>query len=224
MIGKKILKKISLIVLVFFVLMIIYILGNRVNVVANEGKENINKITDDTVITKDNIYQILDFLQIEYTECEMLDIKEDINKYTVKELKNAIDKINNNASEIILEENINYQTEDIYSDEIITKKDKVINKQLSRTSQQDGYVVDFYVNVQYNKTKKKYTKTTGQGADVDGEIPLLEFKIGSKSLTSSCTANSVNLKGKVKVNIYIGVGGIGLLKIKENEIKVNYNW
>ena len=62
------------------------------------------------------------------------------------------------------------------------------------------------------------------GVDIDGNTPLLEYKIGESSLTSSCTSDIVTLKGKVKVDIYIGVGGIGLLKIKENTIKVEYHW
>jgi hypothetical protein len=208
--------------LIIFV--IAYISIVKINSKADDIEKNQN-FSDDTIVTKDNVIEVLNSLNIKHVEVEKTDSDMELQKYTVGELKSVINRINNSPKEIVLEDDINEKTILTEpSQDIQIKKDSIINKKLTRESKKDGYTLEFYVDAKYNKTKKKYIETTGQGVDIDGYTPLLEYKIGSSSLFSSCTSSTVTLKGKVKINVYIGVAGMGLVKIRENEIKVTYHW
>ena len=111
--------------------------------------------SDDTVVTEDNILDILDSLRVKHGELEKADGNLVMRDYTVKDLKKALQKVELGNSE---KENTLNNYVDIGGPEdlqdIQMRKDSIINKKLSQNEAHDGYELEYSVNVKYNKTKK----------------------------------------------------------------------
>ena len=211
-------KKYVVCIISLLMMIMLFVFSN-----SSKAAETKEKFTDDTIITKENIFEVLEELQVEYETIEKNDDLY-VEEYTMKDLKNALQQNDFCKYECIEDEE--YMTLNSEENEVgfSTKKDSFINKRLTKTSKKDGYELEYFVDVKYNKTKKKYVEITNYGVDVDGNTPLLTYKIGKTSLSSSCTPDMVTLKGSVNVEVYIGVGGLGLLKIRQYTIKSTYHW
>jgi hypothetical protein len=145
--------------------------------------------------------------------------------YTVKDLKKALQKVELGNSE---KENTLNNYVDIGGPENIQdiqmRKDSIINKKLSQNEAHDGYELEYSVNVKYNKTKKQYVETTGQDVGIDSDLFPIVYKIGKKSLSSSCTSSKVTLNANVTVKAYVGAGDIGLVEVASQKIKSKVYW
>lgn len=217
------LKAVSLILIM---VLTILSLGN-VNTNAISTKQK-TLFDDNTIVTEDNINEILDSLNIKHGQLEKnTSAKKSQKNYTVCELKKALKKMDRTSSS--KEKNVYLKVKNLNCDSYVyagikAKKDKIINKTISRTEAHDGYNLDYYVYVKYNKTKKKFIETTGQGVDIDSDLLPIVYKIAKKSTSSSCTSNKVTMKAKITVNAYIGLGNVGLIKVASQKMTVNMYW
>lgn len=195
-----------------------------------DGSDNDQSFSDDTIVTEDNILEILDFLNIEHGGIEYVD-GANVAEYTVGDLKQALGRINfsndlnpTEVKESIQDQSISFQKLDDGDDEVDRGKDKIKNKTLTRSEKHDGYELEYSVSVKYNSTKKTFVETTGQDVSVDSNSLIFTYKISKKHLSSSCTKSKTTLKGSFKVNTYVGVGDLSLVKIASQKMKTTQNW
>ena len=195
-----------------------------------DGSDNDQSFSDDTIVTEDNILEILDFLNIEHGGIEYVD---GVNaaEYTVGELKEALGRINfsNDLNPTEVKENtynlsISFQELDDGVDEVDRGKDKIKNKTLTRSFPHDDYEIEYSVDVKWNSTKKAFIETTGQDVDVDSDGLIFSYKISSKNLSSSCTKDQVTLKAKFKLKTYLGIGDHGLIEIASQKVESTVYW
>ena len=191
-------------------------------IICSKASNSKQVYNDDTVITEDNILDVLDMLQVEHGEIQKTDESLKEGKITVKQLKEAISQVE--LGEITKEITLEKKEHEEIGGSIPSKKDKIENKKLTQSEKHDSYVLDYSVNVKINKTKKKYIETTGQNVELDSDISLITYKLGKKSLSSSCTDKKVTLKADIKVKVYIGIGNIGLIEISSQKIKSTLYW
>jgi len=86
----------------------------------------------------------------------------------------------------------------------------------------DSYTVEYEVAGQY--ADGKWTGASSATATVDSNFILYTYKIASKELKLSYTSSTITLKAKVVVDIYVGVGDYGLVKIGSQTINSTVNW
>ena len=195
-----------------------------------DGSDKDQSFSDDTIVTEDNILEILDFLNIEHGEIEYVDgvnAAED----TVGELKEALGRINfsndlnpTEVKESIHNQSISFQELDDGEDEVDRGKDKIKTKTLTQTYTTSDYEMEYKVDVKWNSTKKCFVETTGQDISVDSDCLIFTYKIAKKDLSSSWTKDKVTLKANYTLKTYIGVGDFGLLEIASQKMKDTVYW
>ncbi len=183
------------------------------------------KFNDSTIVTEKNIIQILDYLNVPHGELVKSKTASLSKNYTVKDLKKSLRKISNKASITTSGESSVSLTDSNYiSIDAAKKKHNYINKTYSRSQAHDGYDLDYYVHVKYDKTAKKFVETTGQGVGIDSELVPIIYKISKKSCSSSCTSTKITLKANVTVKYYVGIGKFGLVAIGSQNVKSTQYW
>lgn len=166
-------------------------------------------ISNNTIITRDNITEVLAYLGIEENAFEENETLEGKN-YTVGEVRDLIEQERNNKVSIV---------EDYIEDSMLRAKG---TKNLSTISYLDSYHVIVKVAATYNG--KKWTSAGAPSASVSQEGIGTTSKIAKNNLKVTCYPSKIVLSGSVTVDTYIGVGKVGVVKINSNKITFSRTW
>lgn len=166
-------------------------------------------ISNNTIITRDNITEVLAYLGIEENAFEENEALEGKN-YTVGEVRDLIERERNNKVSIV---------EDYIEDSMLRAKG---TKNLSTISYLDSYHVIVKVAAAYNG--KKWTSAGAPSASVSQEGIGTTSKIAKNNLKATCYPSKIVLSGSVTVDTYIGVGKVGVVKINSNKITFSRTW
>jgi len=166
-------------------------------------------ISNDTIITSDNIIDVLTYLGMEESAFEENRTLEG-RSYTVGEVRDLIEREKNNKVNIV---------KDYMQDSMLRAKG---TKNLSAISYLDSYHVIVKVAATYNG--KKWTSAGAPSASVSQEGVGTTSKIAKNNLKATCYSSKIVLSGSVTVDTYIGVGKVGVVKINSNKITFNRTW
>lgn len=172
------------------------------------------EITDETVITDDNIQDVLSHLGLGGSSFVAAPNVTGVN--TVGDLKNAINKASaslaGNHVAVIAgqkeEPNVTRATG---------------TKTMTQTFDVDAYTIDVTVSAGYSG--KSWTSANGVSASVDSDQALITYKIADNQLSATSSATVVKVSGYVKVQAYVGVGDVGLVKVgdpQKNTLTANF--
>lgn len=169
------------------------------NIVANKSE-----IQSDTIITKDNIYDVLDYAGLDSSSFKQNDVNGSTTLKTAGELKDAIEQAKNETATVT-----NKTTKDnsiISSNKITLKSTRSGSKKIStETSISDAYTLTYSVSGQY--TGSEWTGVSNPDVDVDTDIDgVISYKIAPDAyLDASFDADTITLESYVTVNKYVAI-------------------
>lgn len=175
------------------------------------------RISSNTVISKDNIREVCDYLGLDDAEIISEDTTiSDIT--TVGELETIISEVKTSMSSTI-----NHKTSTEINDNRKERTSRASSaKTLSRSFDNDGYIFKVSVAVKYSN--KKFVSVGSPKVSVSGPAGPVVYKYYNDTLKSSCTSSKVTVSGNVKVNSYVGVANVGLVKIGTQTSTIRCNW
>lgn len=169
---------------------------------------SINAINTNTIITKDNIAQVLQYLDLP-SDSIIKNTNSGYDSMTVGELQDLITTVSNQADTKPKENrSISKKTNMLYSS-LRTASEG--SKSLSTSFDVDSYSIDLSVTGKYSGSH--WTGVGGMSVDVDSSQFVITYKIASKDLTGTYTSSRIKVSGDVYVDAYVGVGDVGLIKI-----------
>lgn len=178
-------------------------------------------ITNNTKVTKENVYQVLDYLGVGHNKIITNSSgNNSYRTYTVGELKELIIKSNEEMSYKKFDNN-SLGSKSIISKSISANAKKG-TKALSRVCDVSSYCLTFSCTGSYSE--KKWTGASGASCSVTSTSFGTVAKITSEDLSLDWDSKYIVLEGTVKVNLYVGIGGIGLIKTGSNKVEVKYSW
>lgn len=185
--------------------------------------ETKSSISSDTIITENNISEVLEYLGIDSSNFIKNEVSEK-SVQTVGELEQAILEAKQMLSTVNINNNAKINTNNIFdiNSAVEIKSSGSGSIVLSSSTKVDSYTLYFDVTGQYKDGK--WTNATSASVSVDSNFLLYTFKIDSKKLTLSHTPDKITLKSEVTVFVYVGVGDLGLVKISEQTTKGTHNW
>ena len=196
-------------------------------------------LSSETIITQDNIYEVLKYLNID-SENFIADSTVSSNIYTVGDLEKSIKEVQKLPKQetVTLTENIsinemkemstNGTIPDINFESSKPNAEPLARgpkgtKILEDLTQLGSYKLLFRVTGQFDNRRwtgvgsiNAIPKSTGYGTT---------HKISSlKNLSATYTSSAITLKGSVVVDIYVGIGKAGLLKTGSQTVKPTIHW
>lgn len=210
MINKKILSTIGIVLV-----MVIANVTVGQTVYAAELSSKTTKINPRTVITKNNIDEVLEYVGIDPSTFIKTDVDNNSNVTTVGELQatmkteKELDKKQPKTINIEQTKNVDLKNN--------------IKPKISRMASSSKYLehivhvgtafdVTFFLTGSYNNSG--WTNASGFGASVDTDHLGVVYKVApNPDLRATVTASSIYYSGYVTINKYIGVGNIGLAPI-----------
>lgn len=160
-------------------------------------------ITNDTIITKDNIEEVIEYLGLDKNSF-ISDETVSGNTYTVGEVYNLIQKLK--ACEI-------NKSEDGAEDSLLRATG---TKNLSHISYLDSYHVIIKVAAKYSG--KQWKSAGAPKVSISQQQPGTTSKVGSNKLVATCDSSKIVLSGSVTIDTYLGIGKLGAVKINSNKI------
>ena len=183
-------------------------------------------ITDSTVITMENIDDVLSYLGLS-SDCFSEGVTTVNSVTTVGELKEVIEAVEeNNSAE-------NNRVNNVYSQNSLLDTTTTSTSLMSARSTSksmiltdshdvDSYIIDLSVTAQYSGSK--WTGVGGISVDLDSDQLFITYKIASKSLSATYTSSCITVSGTVSVTAYVGIGDLGLIKVGSNTNKLRSNF
>lgn len=181
-----------------------------------------NGITSDTIITEDNIYEILEYLGIDSSKFEKTKVT-GAHVNTVGELKNSIDQVKNLPSVVNVIDQGTIIKDSKSNDFNIQALSPVSVRLLYRMSL-DSYEVEFTTSATYYG--RQWTAASSPFAEADSDVLFYVYKVTDQDLEVSITYDKelVVMQGTIAVKIYIGVGSSGLIEIGRQVINPFLTW
>ena len=147
--------------------------------------ESNKQFSEETVITTENVYDVLSYLDIDENNLEV-NQEASYATVTVGELKEAIDSAKKYQKEV--------------------EKDSTINIEDISSSPQS-------TRATYSKTLKHWTNASASNASVDSDFVIYTYKLSGQSNKTTCTSSCITLKCSGNLDTYVGVGNVGIVKI-----------
>lgn len=188
------------------------ILGSSISSTSVFAADNTiySAISSDTIITNDNLKEVLDYVGID-EEDFIADSSISNGATTVRELENAI-------AQAKIVSPLKGTTQKC------TDKSRASGtKSMTMTFDNDAYTIDVTVSASYSG--KTWTSANGVSASVDSGQLVITYKISSQNLSATCTSSVIKASGTVYVQAYVGVGNLGLIKVgdpQSNQIRANF--
>jgi|GEM_PF-1112944 len=182
-----------------------------------------NPISMDTIITEDNIYEVVEYLGLDVSTIKDVDGNTNSDIKTVRELKDAIDlaneqlKNNINAREEVKTGNLVMERNwSMKSDSILTTAPEKGVQMLYYILDCDGYQLEYSAAGNYRSSywsgsgeavyhSPNWTGVGSCNVDIDSSSTLPNYKIDSKSLKATYSAFVIELTGTVEVGGYIPI-------------------
>ncbi len=181
------------------------------------------KLSSDTIITEDNINEVLEYVGIDPTSF----IKTDENQLgvkTVKELEQALAQAKTMPQKITAEiiEPIN-NTNSVDENNYVTNSLSGSVTCLYRLNC-DSYTVDFTCAAHYEGYY--WTSVSNPNATADTDSLVYVFKVEDPDLVATIDSSRkiAVMEGTIRVDHYVGVAGYGLVKIGYQVINGIYSW
>lgn len=175
-----------------------------------------SSISSDTIITEDNIYEILEYLGIDSSNF----VKEDTvtGVSTVGELEKFISQ----AKE--LPGTVNYTLDSTNSPEDIKDYRLAASGTVALFSDYESgsYTVTYGCSGQYSNGK--WTGVSATTISIDTDQEALVYKIASPQLSATYTSTTITMKAKYTVETYVSVLGLGLVKTGTQAIDATIKW
>lgn len=176
-----------------------------------------NPISSDTVITEDNIYNVLKYLNIDLSNFKKTDVNGS-TIHTVGDLQNAIVNTNNSQKNTVSDtslttNNINYLT---------TAYTINGTKMLYRYLNCDSYTVEYSAAGQYS-----WDQWTGVGSaniSANSNSDTIAVKIESKNVSANWYPDHIAYSASAVIDIYAGIDNIGLILINKNSVSSTQQW
>ncbi len=177
-------------------------------------------ISSDTIITEDNIYDVLEFLDLDSEDFIATDF-EGPSVTTVGELEAAIEEAKTQPSEITCIANkisVGNESNSIYD----TKGLGETTVKLSYTVDCGSYTVEFSADGTY--FQDEWVDADNPDAETDTNNLIYVYKITKDDLELSFDPNYIFLEGNIYVTQYLGVGGQGIIKVGGQHINSFGYW
>ncbi|MDF2987050.1 MAG: hypothetical protein K0R50_2560 [Eubacterium sp.] len=180
-----------------------------------QAKES--SISSDTIITEDNIYEVLEYLGIDSSIFVKADTVTGVS--TVGELEKSISQAKN------LPRTVNYTLDSTNTPED-TKDYRLAASGtvgLSSDYEGDSYTVTYGCSGQFSNDK--WTGVTGTTISIDTDHEVFVYKIApGPQLSATYTSTTITMKAKYTVEIYVSVFGMGLVKTGTQNIDATIKW
>jgi len=181
------------------------------------------RISSDTIITEDNINEVLEYIGIDPTSF----IKTDENQFgvkTVEELEQALAQAKTMPKEITAEiiepiNNINSVGENNYVTNLLSGSVTCLYR-----LDCDSYTVDFTCAASYQGYY--WTSVSNPNATADTDSLTYVFKVEDPDLVAIINSSRkiILMEGTIRVDHYVGVAGYGLIKIGYQVINSINSW
>ncbi|AGB17876.1 hypothetical protein [Thermoanaerobacterium thermosaccharolyticum] len=221
-----------LVVVLFSVSTFSYVFASEIS--SNEKAIN---ISSNTIITENNILEVCKYLGIDAKNFKKMKVTGK-NVYTVGELEKVISQAKTQVSiinlpEVTLSKN---NTSSSITDSSISKTNilsvntafPTYSKMLYYTYNGDGYSLTYSILGYYSYYGISWTPYwTGVGASsvsVDTDSLLIVYKVTPINMQGTYNSDYITLKAEVRLDMYVGVSNIGLVKINSNTITSTTNW
>jgi hypothetical protein len=193
-----------------------------VSIIPIHAQERGSLISHNTVITEDNIYEVLEYLGIDASNFVRTDAKKASTIFTVKDLEKAIKEFDEQPSEF---KEIKYflGNETDFDGEKYASMRSSGTVMLYSTSDFDGFTLEYSVSGQYDDDC--WTGSGGAWVDIDSPNIIIVRKIDSKNLNVTLHSNNtiLRLTAEVEVGVYLGIGA-GFIKIGSQDVYSIVNW
>ena len=168
--------------------------------------ESNKQFSEETVITTENVYDVLSYLDIDENNLEV-NQEASYATVTVGELKEAIDSAKKYQKEVEKDSTINI--EDISSSPQSTRA--TYSKTLSSALVVGSATITFNAVGYYSG--KHWTNASASNASVDSDFVIYTYKLSGQSNKTTCTSSCITLKCSGNLDTYVGVGNVGIVKI-----------
>jgi len=180
-----------------------------------QAKES--SISSETIITEDNIYEVLEYLGIDSSNFIKTDTSTTGVK-TVGELETAISQAEK------LPSNVNYtlQSTSISNDSFAAASGSG-TVALYSDYESGSYTVTYGCSGQYSNGKWTGVSATSISVDSDQEVVTYKIASGPK-LSATYTSTTITMKAKYTVETWTSVFGLGLVKTATQNIDATIKW
>lgn len=186
--------------------------------------------SDDTIVTSNNIIDVLDWLGVEHGSLEAESFDETHNQnYTVGDLKAALQTIttgqnsacycySDNDNEEVINNKANLTESNILPQPALASSTTKAKK-LSITTHHDGYNLIHIANVKYKG--KHFVSVSSSDINIDSDLLPLVYKISKeRNISASCTSSKVTQHFDIDISCYVGVK-YGIVKITTSRHRGN---
>jgi len=181
-------------------------------------------ISPNTVITKDNMNEVLKYLGIDSSNFIQTDESKNSKIETVKDLENAIQQCKKQPSVInSTYSETNVSSVSANSNSAMATANAVGTVMMYLTTNCDGYTLTYSVAGQYSGAK--WTGCGGAWVSIDSLDVIFVRKVDSVSFNITLTDNNNNLcmKAAVNVGLYIGLK-YGIVKVSSQTVNTTANF
>lgn len=177
-------------------------------------------LTPDTIITNENVDQVIEFLGLDPSDLKKSDTDDSIT-VTVGELEQALNQAKQLPKEVTSTENLN-GIAPLAAPGFCTGFQNLYYT----TNLGGSFELSYEVGINYSWNK--YTSVNSATASVidNDDNALTSFTIASKDVGANVIddGKKVELKATVKVDSWFTVGGVGLVKISTTTVKTSKEW
>lgn len=169
-----------------------------------------DELSSDTVITEDNVYEVLEYLNIDADSFNENDVIDDpVQDLTVGEFEEILQELENESTETY--------TGAEQSD--ITPEQNT--QMLYHTVSGGSYDVDFTVAGGHDGTS--WTSAGAANTTVSSPTPGQENEVDNQNLSTSVDGDLIRLEGSVTIGHYLGFE-FGSVHMYDSEITTNVSW
>jgi hypothetical protein len=183
------------------------------------AQEQNKPITSSTVVTEDNIYEVLDYLGINPSNFEKGSVTMQSTVTTVGDIEKAI-AIAKKAPKIIY---------DRVGAQATTSSDNLVSTLasgallLTRTTNPSGnYQLEYSVSATYSGTS--FTGVTSPNVTVGEYTFPMTYTITNRSCRASYTASKITMTASFTLNSYMNIAGMGNLLIGSQSVNSTIYW
>lgn len=191
------------------------------------AQEKGSSISSDTIITEDNIYEVLEYLGIDSSNYVKTDVSE-IGISTVGDLQKAIKQAEKMPKEISgqAKKKSSNTVDEVKTNSLDVRNFAAASSgtvMLYTTVDADGYVLEYAVAGQYSNGL--WTGGGSASVDIDALDVIFVRKIGNKSFNISAIEGGTKLKvvATISVDLYLGLEW-GMIKVGTQTVNSTLYW
>lgn len=185
------------------------------------AKTNENSISSNTIITEDNIYEVLEYLGLDSSKFIESDNAEDSGVTTVGELKMYIEQAKKETKKTKEGSNQNVAP---YSANSLTTSLVSGSGTMMLYNSTDLSGCNISRSVAASYSNGWWTSANSASVDVSSSVPGVTQKIVSQRNNLSCSSFTITLNSYVLIDSYIGIGKVGIIPFNEFSVNSTIYW